>query len=202
MKLQDMRVGEMLAAVGAKQPAPGGGAVASLTAALAAALGEMVVNYSRGKKRFAEHEALHAESLRTLTELRGAAIDLADADAEAYGRLNELWKLPPDDAARRAAMPEAARHAIDVPRRVVGACLGVLRILSRLCGASNEQLASDLAIAAALAEAGARAAAWNVNVNLPLLEDAAESEAIRVEVTRALDRAKTLCAEVEGCCGG
>ena len=48
-------IGSALEAIAAKQPTPGGGAVASLTAALAAATARMVLHYSLGKPLLAEH---------------------------------------------------------------------------------------------------------------------------------------------------
>ena len=49
-------IGDFLNAAAAKQPAPGGGSVAALAGALAAAMGEMVLNYTVGKKNLAQHE--------------------------------------------------------------------------------------------------------------------------------------------------
>ena len=44
------RIDEFLDAAAAKRPAPGGGSVTALAGALAASMGEMVVNYSVGKR--------------------------------------------------------------------------------------------------------------------------------------------------------
>ena len=46
---------DFLDATAAKQPAPGGGSVTALCGALAAAIGEMVLNYSIGKKGLEAH---------------------------------------------------------------------------------------------------------------------------------------------------
>ena len=54
-----LTLGDFLAATASKAPTPGGGAVAGVTVALGAALGQMVIEYTLGKKRFAEHAALH-----------------------------------------------------------------------------------------------------------------------------------------------
>src|SRR5437764_5937929 len=43
-------IDSFLEATAARQPTPGGGSVTALAGALAAALGEMVINYSLGKK--------------------------------------------------------------------------------------------------------------------------------------------------------
>lgn len=199
-ELQDQSVAELLSAIGAKAPTPGGGAVASLTAASGAALGLMVVAYSEGRRTLAEHAALHEEARRTLETLRERAIRLADADAEAYGRLNALWKLDEADERRRREFAPAVRGAIEVPAEVLDVCLDMLDLFQRLGGRVNRMLLSDLAIAALLAEAGARAASWNVHVNLPLLDDAAEAERLAAETARLLARARERLEAIETAC--
>ena len=65
-----------LTALAAKQPAPGGGSVAALAGALAAAMGEMVLNYSVGKKDLAAHEPALREALTELTRARAMLLEL------------------------------------------------------------------------------------------------------------------------------
>jgi len=202
VRLETLTVRELLASVGAKTPTPGGGAVASITTALGAALGLMVVNYSVGRRSLAEFDDLHQDALRTLQDLASAAIDGAGKDAEAYGRLNALWKLPEEDDRRRREFPDAVRAAIDAPQQVMSTALGVLHVLERLCGRSNRMLGSDVAVAAILAEAGARSAAWNVRINLPLLEDPAEAARIESETEGVLARARCIAGEVEAAIRG
>jgi formiminotetrahydrofolate cyclodeaminase len=202
MRLEEQTVGDALVSIAAKQPTPGGGAVAALVAAVGAALGEMVVNYSSGKTSLLEHEALHQEALEALARFRGLALELAEEDERAYGRLNELWKLEKDDPRRATEFPPVVEAAIDVPRRALEACLSMLSLLERLAGKTNRMLASDLAIAAVLAEAGARSAAWNVRINLPLLDDAAATERYAGETDDRLVRARRMCEAVEQACRG
>jgi formiminotetrahydrofolate cyclodeaminase len=193
-------VGELLDAVAARKPVPGGGAVAALTAALAAALGHMVVEYSRGKSSSAGHEAFHAEALPALVGIQAAALKLADADADAFARLSGLWKLKPDDPRRQAEWAGAVAAAIDAPRRVMERSLEALELLERLSESVGANIRSDLAISALLAQAGAEAAAWNVRVNLPLLEDAAEARRLETETSRRLERAMALRQAIEQTC--
>ena len=80
-------------------------------------------------------------------------------------------------------------------------CLDVLEQLQELVGRSNRMLASDLAIAAILAEAAIRAAAWNVRINLPQVSDAATGAKYQAEMDAALERAHTLAVDIERSCG-
>jgi formiminotetrahydrofolate cyclodeaminase len=198
--LDGMSIRELLDAVGAKTPTPGGGAVASITAALGAALAGMVVAYSTGRKKLAEHAALHAEASETLADVGRRALDLARADAEAYARLNALWKLDEADERRRREFPAAVRDAIDAPARVLRLARDLLDLLGRLDGRTNAMLESDRAIAAILADAAARAAAWNVRINLPLVDDAAEAERIERETADHLAATRAACEAVESAC--
>ncbi len=190
----------LLAAIAAKTPTPGGGAVAAITSALAAALGQMVVNYTCSKPSLADHNELHEEALRTLAELQSSALRLADADAEAFAHLSDLWGLPADDARRQAEWNDAVAAAIDAPRQVMGASMGTLRLTERLSGKTVRNLRSDLAITALLAEAGARAAACNVRINIPLLNDKAEAAELEAQVVGILQQAARICAVVQEAC--
>ena len=67
----------------------------------------MVVQYSVGKKRLAGHDALHRLALIRLQALHHHALELADEDARAYGMLNELVRLQPDNPRRESEMPGA-----------------------------------------------------------------------------------------------
>ena len=88
------------------------------------------------------------------------------------------------------------RAAIDVPQRALTACMDMLGLLERLCGRTNRMLASDLAIATVLAEAAARAAAWNVRINLPSLTDQKAAGEIAAFQQELLEKARTLADEV------
>lgn len=193
-------VENLLAAIAAKTPTPGGGAVAAITSALAAALGQMVVNYSHSKPSLADHTELHKEALRTLADLRGSALRLADADAEAFAHLSDLWGLPADDERRQAEWDNAVAAAIDAPRQVMGVSMTTLRLTERLSGKTGRNMRSDLAITALLAEAGARAAACNIRINIPLLNDKAQAAELEAQVVGVLQQAARTCSAVQKAC--
>ena len=196
----ELTVAQLLDAIATKQPTPGGGAVAAVTVATAAALGEMVVRYRIGKKAAAGHKALHTDVADVLSGLRTKALSLAETDAAAFRRLSALWKLDPDDPRRQAEWVDAVTTAIDAPLQVMTAGLTVLDALDRVRGTVGTMLRSDLAIAALLAQAGSEAAAWNVRINLPLLGEGAQAAELEQQTARAVARARSLREQIEQSC--
>ncbi|VAX38601.1 Formiminotetrahydrofolate cyclodeaminase, partial [hydrothermal vent metagenome] len=194
-------LGDFLDQLAAKTPTPGGGAVASAVGALGSALGEMVLAYSLGKKSLAEHEPKLREASAKLSRARTVLLELAAEDEAAYGLVNELSKLPEGDA-RRADLPAATLAAARVPLSCMAACASVLRLLDTLPGITNKYLHSDLAIAAILAEAATRSAAWNVRVNLPGITDAQVRESLTHECEQLLTGSIETAGRVERACRG
>ncbi|MCA9278189.1 MAG: cyclodeaminase/cyclohydrolase family protein [Phycisphaeraceae bacterium] len=192
-------VGGFLDALGSKQPAPGGGAVAGLCGAIGAALAQMVNSYSTGRKSLALHTDALAADARLLTQFRDEMLWLADEDARAYAKLNAIERLDADDPAR-AGYDEAVRDAIAVPSRVMVCAGELLLLVERMVGRSNPWLMSDLAIAAILADACCRAGAWNVRVNAGSVRDVAAREALVRDAESRIEASSILCAQVERLC--
>jgi formiminotetrahydrofolate cyclodeaminase len=189
---------DLLRSLASKTPTPGGGAAASAVGALAAALAEMVVAYSVGKKSLAEHGPTLEAARHTLENARALLLRLADEDAAAYGAVNELGRLPESDPRRQRELPAATRASVQIPAAVIAASTDLLRLMERLAPITNRHLRSDLAIAAVLAEAAARASRWNVLVNAPLLGAAGDGAV--AEADRAVADARERCLRVEAAC--
>ena len=107
------------------------------------------------------------------TGARIDALDLADRDANAYLKLNSLWKIPAD---QRSALPEwhaAVSEAIAAPSAIADLSVAVLAALATMSKITSAQLASDLRIAQLFAHTAMESALLNVQVNLPQLSDTA-----------------------------
>jgi len=195
-----------LDALAARTPTPGGGAAAGAAGAVAAAQAEMVVAFSIGKKALAQHEPALREAHGRLRRARALLLQLAEEDAHAFDAVGDLMKLPEDDARRRRDMPAAAAAAVRIPQTTIAACVDLLRLLEELAPICNPRLLSDLAVAATLAAAGARASRWNVVVNRPLLEEAAGRDGAPspqdavAETDAMLRRGADLLRSVENAC--
>lgn len=199
--LGSLPLNDMLRRLGSKEPVPGGGAAAGVAGALSAALASMVVAYSLGRKSLAEHQEQLSDLDRLLTEIRARLLEFADRDAEAYAGLNELWGLPKDDPKRIENWDAALDLAITVPTGIMEAGNELLSIYEKLAPICNKNLLSDLAGAAALAEACIKSAGQNVRVNAGMLTDSARRTDILDDLARRRDNAADRCALVEKVCG-
>jgi len=192
-------VDAFLQSLSAKVPTPGGGAAAAMVGATAAATAAMVVSYSLGKKSLSECEEHNQIAMARLTRTRQRFLQLGDEDAEGYGNLNALWGLDKDHPERIEHWDDAVQGAIAPPRAMLALSLELLRLCETLVGTTNAQLKSDLGVAAVLAQAAARTAAWNVRINIPLLPQDQHDELHEI-IKVMLEQASTLCDAIESGC--
>ena len=191
---------EYTARLASGAPAPGGGSAAALAGALGAALGEMVANFTVGKKKYADVEAQVQVALDALTAWRQELLQLTDADATAYAAVGEAYAMPKesdeDKAARTAAIQVALKEAAGVPLRVVHVATSVFDHLPLLSESGNQNLVSDVGVAAKLALVAVECAWLNVEVNLACIKDQDFNQNVRAEVADALDAAREAAARV------
>jgi formiminotetrahydrofolate cyclodeaminase len=133
--LGELRVDELLAAIGERTPAPASGAATALTGALAAALAELAARYARDEADADRAHALVAELLR-----------LADEDAAAY----TAFMADRNDATRA----EIVRVPAEIAAHADEAVALALRAADRL----SSSVAADAEAAAELGRAAARVA--------------------------------------------
>ena len=194
--LLDLSVRDFVAAAAAKTPTPGGGSVAGVVAALGVALGEMTLNFTRGKKRFAEHAEYHQALAGRLARARGMFQDLVAEDVQAY-QLYQAAQRKDDGDEKDEAVQLATAAAIDVPREVTKLALAVLADLKELGGKCNTWLITDLLASATLSVAAVRLSDYNVRINIPSVADKAAAAEIHQSSAADLVRAQALLEEIE-----
>jgi formiminotetrahydrofolate cyclodeaminase len=176
-------IADFLTAAAAKQPTPGGGSIAALAGALAASMGEMVLNYSVGKKSLAEHEPVLREALAEMTRARALLLQLMVEDQVAYEALTAARKLPESSPSRQSDFDVALLASVRVPQAMGAAALAMLELADRLVDKVNAYLLSDLAVCCELSMATIRCAICNIRANLPDLTDSRD----RTNVTASAD---------------
>lgn len=187
---------QFTAATADKTPTPGGGSVAGVVGALATSLGEMALAFTRGKKKYAEHEAFHAHLAERLAKARAMFFDLVADDVSAY-TLYQTAMTQEDSHEKNEAVQLATAAAIDVPRETAKLALAVLEDLKELQPRSNPWLMTDLLAAGALAAAVARLCDYNVRVNLKQVADRQAAEDLRRASAEDLRRAEGLSRELD-----
>ena len=162
-------------AVAAPTPTPGGGSVAALSAALGAALGEMVSRLSMKKKNLAQHHEELGRAADRFAALRQKLVEAIDRDADSYEGVLKAMRLPKADetgqAARRRAIEEASKQAALVPLHNAELAREVTALLETVRPFSMPQAASDMSVALSMAAAGRDGAIENVRANLPSISD-------------------------------
>ena len=175
MKLVEQRVIDFVAATASKEPTPGGGAIAALTAATGAALAEMVANLTVGKKGYEtvqpEMEALQVKA----EEIRNRMLELSQADADVFNIFMNALGLPKntdeEKAARTAAIQQAYKDAAMVPFEIGELANQIFDLAELASRKGNQNLITDGIIAAINARAAVKSAFLNVRINLSGIKD-------------------------------
>jgi formiminotetrahydrofolate cyclodeaminase len=174
--------------VAAGTPAPGGGSVAAVVGALAAALGEMVANLTLGREKYVDAEAALRPARDRLTALRTSLLEAAAADEAAYQAYRDATSLPrasdSEKTARKDAIQQALIAATDVPLGVARSLREMAEILQSVAREGNPHLRSDAALGALLAEAALRGVLLNVRGNAAMLADRERAAAYLTDADR------------------
>jgi formiminotetrahydrofolate cyclodeaminase len=168
--LADQSVRELLDAVGARTPAPGGGTAAALSGSLAAGLVEMAARFTVGREDVAGEAGA----------LRGQLLELGERELSAYEPVLEAFAFDAGDPAREARLRAALSDAADSPLEIARAAAVVASLGAELALTGNSNLTGDAITGTLLAEAACVSAARLVQINLarvpsdPRLDEAAE----------------------------
>jgi formiminotetrahydrofolate cyclodeaminase len=164
--LLGLSVDELLDEIAGPSPLPGGGPVAALVAAMAAAL---VAMGARLSSDWEDTPGIAAQA----RSLRERLARLAHDDADVYAAVLGIRREPAsgDPRARDWKLGEAYGRAADLPVAIADAAADVAELAAEVASRGDQAFRADVAGAALLAAAAARAAANLVAVNLAMTED-------------------------------
>ena len=121
--------------------------------------------------------------------LKDAFLADIDNDTAAFNAIMAAMKLPKktaqDQAARREAMTEATRLAIEVPLGVLERSVEAIAC-AEVAATGNKNARSDAGVAALTAQASAEGAFYNVLINLDGFDDEAYAAAATARAEAAL----------------
>jgi formiminotetrahydrofolate cyclodeaminase len=164
--LADRSLYELLDQVAGAHPAPGGGYAAAVACALGAGLVEMAAALSIGRGAGHGRDARMVRARAEAADLRARLLALAERDLEAYAPVLAALRLPCDSPDREPQLDQALSSAAEVPLATAAAGAEAAELAAEACQAGNVHLRGDAITAALLSEAGCRAAAALVQINL------------------------------------
>jgi methenyltetrahydrofolate cyclohydrolase len=186
MKLTDLSVVDLLAALRSPSPTPGGGSASALAGALGASLLAMVASMP-SRRALAEADANRLQDAgRQCVAYSDRLAILVDRDADAYALVVDAFKLPKgsesERAARSARIQDAMRAAIEAPLEVMTQCAAAVELAIVIAELGNPNAASDVGVALELLGAGLRGAKLNVEINLGSIKDADYGQRTRQQI--------------------
>jgi len=205
-----MSIAAFTAAVASASPTPAGGGVAAHAGSLAGALAQMVAGLTLGRKKYATVEAEMRRVAEKAGEYSAALATLVDQDVAAYSAVTNAYKLPKatdvEIADRAVAITSALLGATAVPLEIARLCVDVCDLAATAAIKGNTNAVSDAGVAALLAEAACRAAAYSVRINVASLADRSLGASQAAEAADLARRASTFATiatdQVERAIGG
>jgi formiminotetrahydrofolate cyclodeaminase len=202
MAFAEMTVSQLLDALSSPTPTPGGGTAAAIAAAMGTSLLVMVTGLAKSQHNTDEEKAALARARECLTPITTHLTQLADADAKAFDRVMDAYRLPKatdeEKAARTKVIQSALQGATTVPLHTLRACADALAHGRVVAEHGNRSAASDAAVAIGLLQASAAGAHANVQTNLDGIKDETFKSAAGTEAARlAAAAAKNAAAAME-----
>ena len=199
MKLTEMTLTQFSETLASEAPAPGGGSVAALNAAVGAALIHMVCALTVGKEKYAEYEDCVRGIMTTADTLTSCSLNIVDSDTDAYNEVTKVFSMPKntdeEKAARSTAMQNALKACTITPLSVMTCALEALILISDSVDKLNKNAASDIGVAVLNLKTAVQSAWLNVLINLSGIKDAefvsesrSKGEAILAETLPLADK--------------
>jgi len=174
-------------------PAPGGGSVAALCAAQAAALGAMVANLTVGRKGHEEVQDRVKEIAVACQEHKDFFLAAVDEDTDAFNRVMDCFRMPrkteEQKKTRGLTVADATRGATRIPLTVLERASEMLGLVTEIAEIGNQNSLSDAGVGSLVGMAGAEGAFYNVLINLDALgelDQSADPEFAKTTRKRAL----------------
>jgi len=173
--------------------------------ALGAALGTMVANLSSHKPGWDERWKEFSDYAVQGQKLKDELLWLVDEDTRSFNLIMNAMGMPKgtdeEKAARKKAMEEATKYAIEIPFQTVQRAYEVFDLCEAMIEKGNPNSVTDAGVGVLCAKAAVIGAYLNVRINAAGLEDKTFAEKIVAKakgfVEKAITRETELLQRVE-----
>lgn len=170
--------------LGSKTPTPGGGAVAGLNGAIAAAQLKMVCEYTKEDKI--------RENAEALTGSISEFISLSEEDSRVYSKIREAYESKDE-----AKIAEASEASIKVSSDIVTKIEEILVYISENLNSFNKNFSPDLIVTLANIKATLRGSSAMIRVNMKALEEKETAELAIKKCNKLLYEASEVINKLE-----
>jgi glutamate formiminotransferase/formiminotetrahydrofolate cyclodeaminase len=174
-KLVNMTLNDFADETASESPAPGGGSISAYVGSLGISLATMVANLSSHKKGWDnrwEEFSIWAEKGQIIKD---ELTKLVDLDTAAFNKIMTAFSLPKgtdeEKAARKQAIQDATKFAIEVPFKVMQLSYESLSIIKAMAEVGNPNSVSDAGVGALCARSAVMGAFMNVRINASGYDD-------------------------------
>jgi glutamate formiminotransferase/formiminotetrahydrofolate cyclodeaminase len=182
-------------------PAPGGGSVAALCTAMSGALTAMVSNLTVDKKGYESAKETVLVLAEKAQNIKERALQAIDKDTDAFYLMMDAMRLPKktdeEIALRNAKIEETTQKAILAPFETLELSLPAVELAQQVAKVGNTNALSDAGVAALTALTGAKAAYYNILINIKGVTTQAFADDILAKSESIMSRIETLAQAVE-----
>lgn len=174
-KLIDLNLSGFADETASESAAPGGGSIAAYVGALGVSLGTMVANLSSHKKGWDDRWEEFSNWAEIGQQYKNELIKLVDADTAAFNAIMSAFGMPKstgeEKSARKTAIQEATKLAIEIPFQVMQASFNSMEIIKAMAETGNPNSVSDAGVGALCARSAVMGAFMNVRINASGYDD-------------------------------
>lgn len=179
--------------VAASTPTPGGGSVAALVGALAAALAQMVAGLTVGRKKYLDVSDQAAGILDEADSIRRELTAAIEEDSASFEGILAVFRNKELGEEEKAIALEAATvHAGEVPLRVARLSRDASKLAKTIATIGNVNAATDAAVGTIMARAAVHGAGLNVKINSVNLKNRELADRWAAEVVSLIAEAEEL----------
>ena len=187
MTLRDTSIENFTESIASKSSVPGGGGASALVASVGIALGDMVGEFTIGKKKYESVEEDIKLLMKKAQDMRLELLSCIDEDALAFEPLSRAYSIPKEQANRDEIMEKCLKDAAKVPFKILEITCKAIDLQEDFANKGSVIMISDAATGVALLQGALKGAAINVRVNTKLMKDRVYAQDLDSKVDDLLD---------------
>lgn len=196
MDLINTSIADFTSQIASKTSVPGGGGASALVASVGIALGDMVGEFTLGKKKYADVEPEIKVLMDKAQQLRVDLLQCIEDDAVAFEPLSKAYSLPKDAVGRDEIMEKCLKDAASVPFNILKLACEAVDLQRDFADKGSVIMISDAATGVAVLQGAIKGAAVNVKINTKSMKDRAYADKLDAQAEELVNTYKKKAEEI------